>query len=87
MLKPAPLPIPLPQSSVNSAAPNSGNVIEAQPIGADEVDGVEPSNVEIPGNADAGDTDHVQHAPRGAAAPVRIRKNLAAGGSIVSNKK
>jgi hypothetical protein len=68
----APLPLPLPKSSVTSQPKNNGNVIEAQPIGSDEVDGLS-SPYSVPENADAGETEHVQHVPRGAASPVRVR--------------
>jgi hypothetical protein len=36
------------------------------------VDGLS-SPYSVPENADAGETEHVQHVPRGAASPVRVR--------------
>jgi hypothetical protein len=68
----APLPLLLPKSSVTSQPKNSGNEIEAQPIGSDEVDGLS-SPYSVPENADAGETEHLQHVPAKGAAPVRRR--------------
>jgi hypothetical protein len=68
-----PLPI-IPEPSVTSQPRNSGNVIEAQPIGSDEVDGLS-SPYSVPENADAGETEHLQHVPAKGAAPVRRRSH------------
>ena len=53
---------PLPLPSVTSQPKNSGNVISAQPVSVDEVDGLQ-SPYSVPDNADAGDTEHLQHIP------------------------
>ena len=84
----APLPLPLPKSSVTSQPKNNGNVIEAQPIGSDEVDGLS-SPYSVPENADAGETEHVQHVSAKGATPVRHRShNPRVGlGSHVRNKQ
>jgi hypothetical protein len=51
---PAPPQVPVPASSINSAPQNKGVPMDAQPVHADEVDGVEPSNVEY---VDANDSN------------------------------
>jgi hypothetical protein len=76
------LNIPLPSPSANTAAsetvsgaPNAGNPIEPEPVDAADVEGVQSDN-DVPDNADAGATEHIQHVPvKGVqeGEPVRVR--------------